>query len=169
MIRHHIGPIGERNSQIVQNLTKEAIPNIGSFEWQTSCFTFGDNHSIIVKESSQDAINDAVIGESDYFTVLGVHFLTPNASSTWSIWDPQNAIYWEDTTLHAYKNYTLSLNYEGIHKSLDVPDPMKTNCNNLPYVCSGIHSADDVFTTTWLPKNSFTQTDLQVSAGNRTE
>ncbi len=167
MIQHHARPNGEDRIEVVQDLTKEAIPNEGIFEWQTNCFAFGDNHSIIVKESSQeDAENgDAVIeGKSDYFTVLGVRFLSPNASSVWSIWDSQNTIYWEDTTpLRKDKTYTLLIDYEGEYTPLDVPDPTKVNCNDTPYLCPDVHSANDVFSTTWLPITYFFQEGQEVS------
>ncbi len=163
MIRHHAGPNGENRIEAVENLTKEAISNEGIFEWQMSCFAFGDNHYVVVKEASKDSENNAVEGKSDYFTVLGVRFLSPNASSVWSIWDPQNTIYWEDTTPQKYKkNYKVLLDYEGEYTPLDVPYPTKVNCNDPPYLCPDIHS-EDVFSTTWQPIISFSRTDLEVS------
>ncbi len=165
VIQHHTRPNGEDRIEVVQYLTKEAIPNEGIFEWQTNCFAFGDNHSIVIKRSSsQDAGNNdaVVVGKSDDFTVLGVHFLSPNASSVWSIWDPHNTIYWEDTTpFREDKTYNLLLEYDGKYIPLDVDDPTNLNCDYTSYLCPDVHSTNEVFSTTRLPIMSLD--GLQVS------
>ncbi len=163
MIRHHTEPNGENRIEVVENLTKKAISNKGIFEWQMSCFTFGDNHYVIIKEASQDSENNAVVEKSDSFTVLGIRFLSPDASSVWSIWESKNIISWQDTTLQKHQeNYKVLFDYEGEYTPLEVPYPTKVNCSDPPYLCPDIHS-EGVFSTTWQPIISFSRTDLEVS------
>ncbi len=166
IIRRQADSNGKNRKVVVEDLTKEAISNQGTFDWQTNCTTFGDNHYVVITEALQDSSDDkAVVGKSDYFTVLGVHFLSPTESSVWSIWEPENTIYWEDTTPFAeryQKDYGVLFDNWGEYIPLEVAYPKRVNCYDLPHICPDIYS-NSIFSTTWQPIMSFTREDLEVS------